>query len=85
LISERLEKFRYSTFYQEFLERSGFFKLSLGITPSRRNPISLNNSRSEVPGGEQVRFMLSRMMLSGANVLILDEPTNHLDLERSPP
>ena len=32
-------------------------------------------------GGEKVRCMLSRMMLSGSNVLILDEPTNHLDLE----
>ncbi|MDW8801449.1 ATP-binding cassette domain-containing protein [Clostridium sp. A1-XYC3] len=32
-------------------------------------------------GGEKVRCMLSRMMLSGANVLIFDEPTNHLDLE----
>ncbi|MGR3320268.1 MAG: ABC-F family ATP-binding cassette domain-containing protein [Candidatus Anammoxibacter sp.] len=32
-------------------------------------------------GGEKVRCMLSRMMLSGANVLILNEPTNHLDLE----
>ncbi len=32
-------------------------------------------------GGERVRCMLSRMMLSGSNVLILDQPTNHLDLE----
>lgn len=32
-------------------------------------------------GGEKVRCMLSRMMVSGSNVLILDEPTNHLDLE----
>ena len=32
-------------------------------------------------GGEKVRLMLSKMMLSGANVLILDGPTNHLDLE----
>ncbi|NLC02836.1 MAG: ABC-F family ATP-binding cassette domain-containing protein [Tissierellia bacterium] len=32
-------------------------------------------------GGEKVRCMLSRMMLSNSNVLILDQPTNHLDLE----
>jgi ATPase subunit of ABC transporter with duplicated ATPase domains len=32
-------------------------------------------------GGEKVRCLLSKMMLSGANVLILDEPTSHLDLE----
>jgi ATPase subunit of ABC transporter with duplicated ATPase domains len=32
-------------------------------------------------GGEKVRCMLSKMMLSGANVLVLDNPTNHLDLE----
>lgn len=32
-------------------------------------------------GGEKVRCMLSKMMLSGANVLLLDGPTNHLDLE----
>jgi ATPase subunit of ABC transporter with duplicated ATPase domains len=32
-------------------------------------------------GGEKVRCMLSKMMLSGSNVLIMDNPTNHLDLE----
>lgn len=32
-------------------------------------------------GGEKMRCMISRMMITGANLLILDEPTNHLDLE----
>ena len=36
---------------------------------------------SVLSGGEKVRCMLSRMMLSGANFLVLDQPTNHLDLE----
>ncbi|MGD6833984.1 ATP-binding cassette domain-containing protein [Bacillus haimaensis] len=36
---------------------------------------------SVLSGGEKVRCMLSKMMLSGSNVLLLDDPTNHLDLE----
>lgn len=36
---------------------------------------------SVLSGGEKVRCMLSKMMLSKANVLVMDDPTNHLDLE----
>ena len=36
---------------------------------------------SVLSGGEKVRCMISKMMLSGANVLMFDQPTNHLDLE----
>ena len=38
-------------------------------------------SAKVLSGGEKVRCMLSKMMLSGANCLVLDQPTNHLDLE----
>lgn len=40
-----------------------------------------NKSTSVLSGGEKVRCMISKVMLSGANVLVFDDPTNHLDLE----
>ncbi|GEL16013.1 ABC-F family ATP-binding cassette domain-containing protein [Pediococcus cellicola] len=41
----------------------------------------VNKPITKLSGGEKVRCMLSKMMLSKANVLLLDDPTNHLDLE----
>ena len=55
-------------------------KSSLAYTPVRASEEAMKKT-SVLSGGERVRCMLSRMMLTGANALILDEPTNHLDLE----
>ena len=41
----------------------------------------VNKNLDVLSGGERVRCMLSKMMLSKANVLVMDDPTNHLDLE----
>lgn len=41
----------------------------------------VKKSAKVLSGGEKVRCMLARMMLTGGNFLIMDEPTNHLDLE----
>ena len=46
-----------------------------------KDPDETLKKANVLSGGEKVRCMLSRLMLSGANVLILDEPTNHLDME----
>ena len=57
------------------LFRSGFLGKMLfsGDEPLKRCNV--------LSGGEKVRCMFSKLMLSKANVIILDEPTNHLDLE----
>ncbi len=57
------------TFVRSFLGRM-LFTGDEGLKPVR-----------VLSGGERVRCILARLMLSGANCLILDEPTNHLDLE----
>lgn len=58
-----------STFIRGFLG-----KMLFGGNDALKKP-------SVLSGGEKVRCMLSKMMLSGANVLLLDGPTSHLDLE----
>jgi len=58
-----------ATFVRSFLGRM-LFSGDEGVKPVR-----------VLSGGERVRCILARLMLSGANCLLLDEPTNHLDLE----
>jgi ATPase subunit of ABC transporter with duplicated ATPase domains len=60
-------------------EHEGFIRGFLGkMLFSGDEPLK---SVSVISGGEKMRCMFSKLMLSYANVLILDEPTNHLDLE----
>jgi ATPase subunit of ABC transporter with duplicated ATPase domains len=65
---------QYSTLKEETFIRGFLGKMLFG----GEEALKMSNVLS---GGEKVRCMLSRMMLSGANVLLLDGPTNHLDLE----
>ena len=65
---------QYSEDQSEILIRSFLGKMLF----SGQEPLKMSHVLS---GGEKVRCMLSRLMLSGANFLLLDEPTNHLDLE----
>lgn len=65
---------QYSTEKDEAFIRGFLGKMLFSGNEAMKNPTVLS-------GGEKVRCMLSKMMLSGANVLMLDGPTNHLDLE----
>ena len=65
--------------YADPKESEGFVRGFLGKMLFSGEEAMKNTS--VLSGGERVRCMLSKMMLSGANVLIFDEPTNHLDLE----
>lgn len=64
----------YSTEKDESFLRGFLGKMLFSGTDALKKPKVLS-------GGEKVRCMFSKMMLSGANVLMLDGPTNHLDLE----
>ncbi len=65
---------QYSEDKDESFVRGFLGKMLFSRDEALKNPRVLS-------GGEKVRSMLSKMMLSGANVLMLDGPTNHLDLE----
>ncbi|MNJ98471.1 putative ABC transporter ATP-binding protein YheS [compost metagenome] len=65
---------QYSTDKDETFLRGFLGKMLFGGNDALKKPNVLS-------GGEKVRCMFSKMMLSGANILILDGPTNHLDLE----
>ncbi|WCJ48060.1 ATP-binding cassette domain-containing protein [Levilactobacillus brevis] len=64
-----LDWLRHNTFLRGFLGKMLF------------SGDDVNRAVDVMSGGEKVRAMLSKMMLSKANVLLLDDPTNHLDLE----
>lgn len=65
---------QYSTDKDESFLRGYLGKMLFGGNDALKKP-------SVLSGGEKARCMFSKMMLSGANVLIIDGPTNHLDLE----
>ncbi|PIS11976.1 MAG: ABC transporter ATP-binding protein [Bdellovibrio sp. CG10_big_fil_rev_8_21_14_0_10_47_8] len=65
---------QYSESKDESFIRGFLGKMLFGGNEALKKP-------SVLSGGEKVRCMLSKMMLSGANVLLLDGPTSHLDLE----
>lgn len=65
---------QYSDDKEETFIRGFLGKMLFGGNEALKKP-------SVLSGGEKVRCMLSKMMLSGANVLLLDGPTSHLDLE----
>ncbi|BES66264.1 ATP-binding cassette domain-containing protein [Gottschalkiaceae bacterium SANA] len=65
---------QYSKEQDETFIRGFLGKMLFAGEETQKNPAVLS-------GGEKVRCMLSKLMLSGSNVLVLDEPTNHLDLE----
>jgi ATPase subunit of ABC transporter with duplicated ATPase domains len=71
-MNQRFQQFK--TLVYEASETLNFRR----ITPNRYEALK---KASVLSGGEKVRCMLSKLMLSGANVLILNHPTAHLDLE----